>query len=124
MIQEILARVAAQNEWTMVLRKIAKYYPQVISKNHPNGQDISFTTLVRIKRDDVWYVVHLVHTEYSVPPSGNLEHVYQRMMLDAHLIQNLYIIDKNRPELSVVDALQIDEKERLYHDYHIPKPKS
>ena len=104
------------------LKKESPYYPSVIvreyERHHEPYNEIYISTLVRIERDGVWYVVHClesgVETEYF-----NTEDILMQLQQSAYKIQHLYKLCGHEE----IDKIQKSEKERLiemlaYHRFN------
>lgn len=118
MLREILENVKTFEARIIELRAASDYWPQILYKNNSGDDTIYASTLVRIFRDDRWYVVHCVDSQ-SVPiGSHNVEYMLERMIFKVHLIQNFHIIS----ERDEVDKLQISEQNRLKERYPLHFP--
>ena len=112
------------------LKKNSQYYPEIYSEvqdRYPSVmstdiQDIYLSTLVRIKRDGTWYVVHCVEAlqQRKYQPVDILR-FFSRFILSVHNIIHLYKITGTMED---VDELQIDEEERIIKMYHAYREKS
>lgn len=107
------------------LKRTYSIYPEIrYEMKHIDGYiKTTMATLVRIKRDDKWYVVPC-HTEYiSQKPVGEVEYseicflfmgegvnLLGRFTNQIHMIQNLYIVTE---ESAVLDDDQSEESDRI-----------
>lgn len=103
------------------LRSKSKYYPEVIFEEYlssgwdnypPNSvKQVFASTLVRIERDGVWYVVHVV--EHCLLDQYTLVNTFPIMLNRfLHKVNTVQLFWKPKPEEK--DSLQKSEFERLY----------
>lgn len=103
-----------------ILRKKSRYYPLVIMDREPdqdfNFESVALSTLVRINRDGIWYVVHCV--EIGILNNDKvMQFLNDKFMTSVHLIQNLYQLCG----IEEIDVSQEDEVERLKKSYGNPR---
>lgn len=93
------------------LKKESDYYPQVLVKRY--GSTLYSSTLVRINRDNKWYVVHCIE---SIVPTKDVteKHLMLKMMESVYEIMFLY---KTTGVFEEVDGLQQSEVDRLVELY-------
>jgi hypothetical protein len=119
MIDIIVKEVQDFNNRIAELKKYSYYYPSILIKNYDyipfpgSGRKlltVYASTLVRIKREEKWYIVHCVE---SVIPNNvtNEKDLLLKIMDSVHRIQNLYQIGSSG--FQDIDILQISEEERL-----------
>lgn len=98
------------------LKKKSQYYPHLTFDSISINNEILISTLVRIKRNDTWYVVHCLETVYL---SGSFERHYavefaiNRLLHTVCTMQYFWRIDEHNDTLQTIDTLQISEEERL-----------
>jgi hypothetical protein len=107
MIQQALEYVRMFNIDTARLKANSSYYPNVYSE-YINGEQY-YSTLVRIKRDEKWYVVHCIETINTASPDWE-KYLFMRLMSSVHNIQNLYKINLKHAD---IDKSQQEECDRL-----------
>lgn len=92
------------------LKSESKVYPLILSKKIMNTLYLS--TLVRIKRDNKWYLVHCAESIMVRPDSEieSTENIYKQLLKSIHLVQNLYKITGKYED---IDKCQLDEEDRL-----------
>lgn len=96
------------------LKRESNYYPSILIKEYPNDNPIYHkvifaSTLVRINRNDKWYIVHCV--ENIIPTKVvDREELLLKIMKSVHKIQHLYQITGLYED---VDSLQESEVERI-----------
>ena len=105
---------------TSYLKENSPYYPDIFlteePSESPSGRTFVGTTLVRIERDGKWYTVHHVHRHYTEEADSHLaittatRFILERIMREAHLTQNLYVITGKYED---IDTSQEPEADRL-----------
>ncbi len=102
-IQEALSfeRIIAE------LEENSKYYPDILIKNYYGT--LYASTLARIKRNKIYYVVHCVEA-IIITPTTSEKDLLLKIMKSVHNIIYLY---KLTGKYENIDILQISETERL-----------
>ncbi len=94
------------------LKQITPRYPEILNSYAININTVYLSTMVRIKREEKWYLVHCV--EKFIPlPDHEVECVetgYRRLIRSVHNIQYLYKVGTWMEDL---DPDQRSEEERL-----------
>lgn len=120
LLNKFVEKDAAIKNRIAELKKESGYYPKVLIKPY---REIGFvtelyaSTLVRIERDGIWYIVHCV--EWIVPNSQTVvSNLLLRLMDSVYKIQCLYkipnnVVNFNGVPIHDIDLLQISEIERL-----------
>lgn len=105
------------------LKTESSYYPNVLIKYY--GSECYASTLVRIKRNGTWYLVHCVES-IILTESIKEEDLLIKFIDSVYKIQFLYNIievnDRTIEQFQDVDKLQISEEERLMILYNNIKP--
>jgi hypothetical protein len=70
------------------------------------------STLVRIKRGDVWYAIHCVESAIFTTPDY-WQRLVMKMNTNVYGVQTLYIVNTHLPDGPQPDKIQIEETERL-----------
>jgi len=118
MINEIINNVASFREDVRLLKEKSSYYPSILEEVRVADVDTIFetsetvlSTLVRVKREGKWYVVHCVERAF-INDKTTVRHLYNKFIFSVHQIQNLYKLtgDSRFEEL---DDNQEEESERL-----------
>lgn len=125
------------------LKENSNPWPEIFKHDEPGitpmGQKtitVYFSTLVRILRDDKWYLVHCVES-YVTKPIKDDNYVLEIMVAEnklfgklirsVHNIQNLYIISPpmqtlyGTKDMQDLDPDQTPEPERIKNIIHPPK---
>lgn len=109
---EILSKAQDFKDKIAELKRHSNYYPDILIHGYQEAgvvTEIYASTLVRVHRDNKWYVVHCVDS--VVPTSPNSEsRLLLRLMNSVHNVQTLYQITGRFEDL---DTLQISEAVRL-----------
>lgn len=114
MINEILSQVANLRTHTAWLRTQSPYFPEMFIDKRTvdrRGEETSYSTLVRIFRDEKWYTIHCVEKDYTNTPESIVK-TLDRLYCMAYMNMFLYRLTGD-PIHEVVDDLQIGEAERL-----------
>jgi hypothetical protein len=124
MINEILNSAALSKQRIADLKSQSPYYPKVNIIEHPASYPLNkvlplskvlfASTLVRINRDNKWYIVHCVES-VIVTKTVNEKNLLLNLMESVHRIQNLYMITGYHED---IDSLQKSEAERLTNIYN------
>lgn len=130
MINEILHGVEESYARTAYLKQNSDYWPEVFFKREQAGQgtEIYASTLARIERDGIWYVVHHIHSVWKddSDPDSNLEsYLVINLSRQVHISQQFYQVSTGEfrdafgrvKHFQEVDKIQLSEKERLIERY-------
>lgn len=100
-------------EEILEVRKVSNYYP-TITKTERHDR-IMFSTFVRIKRNDKWYKVHLVHNAYKDARYNFEASTLNLMREEAHKIYHLFHLVEydGNIQFCELDECQLEEDERL-----------
>lgn len=119
MIEKIIKSTNNHNLIIAQLRKDSKYYPEIIIENYDSefdfcGINTFASTLVRINKNGIWFVVHCVESLMRREDEG-IHHLLFRLIKSVHNIQHLYKIPfmDEKEGAFEIDILQQDEAERL-----------
>lgn len=128
MISEFIHRANSFKAIIAELKKESSYYPSVLIKYYDSGIGMDFrdsveeskacyvSTLLRIEREGVWYVVHCVESIISNEMVDEMN-LLKRFMASVYQIQFLYQIpnftDPDGIPLQDVDRIQQSEVDRL-----------
>jgi hypothetical protein len=108
MIKEVLKHVETFKATTQFLKENSSYYPQLFLSEE--GGELACSTLVRIERESIWYVVHCVERIKYPNKIADMEALLKKMMWSVYAIQTCYRITGKYED---VDTLQQSEVERL-----------
>lgn len=112
-IEQIEQQVFEERLHVFELKQKSPYYPHILYENKNN--QLYASTLIRIKRNNVWYAVHLVKSIYFKSPKyykdSKLE-LTQTMHSIAYNVLLFYNASNLNP-----DTLQISEKERMFPEH-------
>lgn len=109
MLNKILDEAERFRSIIALLKKESPRYPQFLRKEI--GPQVFFSTLVRIEREGIWYLVHCVE---SYNPDLGIKttdmDLIKKFMTSAYVIQNLYKISGTMED---IDPVQTPESELL-----------
>ncbi len=114
-LDKIVHGVAERNKFIAILKSKSDYYPIIFEDIL--GDSTFYSTLVRIKRNDKWYVVHCVESFqiYDRPRDFYVKAFMLMLMNNVCKIQHLFIVDDNvvSSGFADLDKSQMDEAERI-----------
>lgn len=96
------------------LKSLSQRWPEIHKAEYFDGT-VSLSTMVRIYRDQKWYLVHCVESANSNFEGYSLELLYRRLVRSVHLTQTLHVITGQRWDEK--DNIQIPEKDRVMNLY-------
>lgn len=108
-MKKILEDVYNFEKTTAHLKKRSTFYPSIYRETI--GDFVYLSTLVRIYRDDKWYVVH--HVEKYHLSTLDVGRAYMKFMREIYLTQVLYEVMSDGISCEEDEYQWIDEKERL-----------
>jgi hypothetical protein len=119
MIQQILLEVKEFNERIQKLKENSPYYPRFLKA--VAGREIYFSTLVRVKHNEIWYTVHSVSSGVCTATVHELD-VLAKFMHQVYRIQHCWNFS-NPPEIRLEeqDILQVSEQDRISQDINYPR---
>jgi hypothetical protein len=122
----IKAKVENHHNFVAQLKKDSPYWPQVLYREKESefqGKGTTeqyISTLVRIKRNDVWYSIHCV--ESALMETAGIHYwkfLAMKMNSSVYGIQLFYQVNIEMPDGPIPDEKQIEETERLRIMYMI-----
>ncbi len=91
-MMSIIDKAERRRQFIAQLKAESSYYPEVLVKNRFDGQEELYaSTLVRIERNGIWYVVHAVF--WIMPNHQVRDFLFTRLMHSVHQIQHLYVVN-------------------------------
>ncbi len=110
------------NRWKIRVKRLKSnsgYYPKIYSEIEDGAMYLS--TLVRIFREEKWWVVHVVES-VNYPLNFDASVFLSRFCGSVHNVQHLYklthgkVVTPEGEHLEQLDVIQIDETERLIQE--------
>jgi hypothetical protein len=135
MIGKILDQEMNERDRIEMLKAESGYYPKVLMKSfvekEETGKSRSYaSTLVRIKRNGLWYKIHCLESQIVPREDPRFDFLLLRLMQSVYQIQKLYKIagtgndELDLNQISEKDRLRIDSiKESSYQWAELKKPK-
>jgi hypothetical protein len=112
----------------------SEYYPEIFEEQHPHdyGTETYLSTLVRIRRNGIWYIVHVVNSCLTLKEDTRENTVIKmvqnlkRLMYLVQQVQHCHMVVEGKNSGVVLDPLQASEAYRLSRNitYHFAKRNS